>query len=105
MKRIQRYLDGKGNGAGYKNEHLDGEVQIKGHQFRDKKRVSAHIQHDQGQQQKNTADQGVKKKLNRSIILAGAAPYSNQQVHGNEHALPENIKEHRVQADKNPDHG
>ncbi len=105
VKRIQWYLYGKGNGTRYKNEHLDRKVQVKGHQLRDKKRVCSHIQHDQGQQQKNTADQGVEKKLNRCIILTGAAPDSNQQVHGNQHALPENIKKHRVQADKNPDHG
>jgi len=48
--------------------------------------------------------EGVQEKLDGGVEATIAAPDADQEVHGNEHHFPENVKEEEIQGNENADH-
>ena len=54
------------------------------------------VQEDQRDQGQERAQQGVQEKLEGCINLVGAAPYTNDQVHGNQRGFKEHVEQQAV---------
>jgi hypothetical protein len=66
--------------------------------------VRAVVERDQAQQHEDRAGQGVEEELDRRVLLARPAPDADQEVHGEEHDLPEDVEEEEVHGDEDAVH-
>ena len=75
------------------------------HQFEHVKCSSASVVESQnGYQHKNRTKQRVKKKFDGGIFALGTSPYTDEEIHGQEHHFPKDIEEKKVQREKNTYH-
>ena len=107
MHREEGDLDREAQGEGEKAEHssgaghrvhLDGGIDLFDAKF---SRVLVEVEDCQEHQE--AARHGVDEELHRRADTLGAAPDSDQQVHGDEHDLPEHVEEHQVEGHEDPD--
>ena len=86
----------KGQCKSPKDPHLIAETVMVRHQLRDEERAGCHIKRDDGNKEKDASDEGVEKKFDGCIVFTGTAPYSDDQVHGNQHRFPEDKEKNRI---------
>ena len=55
-------------------------------------------------QERDAAGHGVEEELERGVAALLAAPQRDQEEHGNEHQLPEDVEEHHVERHENAVH-
>ena len=55
------------------------------------------VEGDDGQQHQHRAGQGVEEELDGRVLLARAAPDADEEVHRQEHDLPEHVEEEHVE--------
>src|ERR1700733_5951141 len=72
--------------------------------FPDIKSAAVVVNRKNREEHQHRAGQGVEEKLDRSIEAALAAPNADQEIHGNEHHFPENVKEDEVERHENAEH-
>src|SRR5205807_1902475 len=56
------------------------------------------------QQHNHGTSQGVQKKFDGGVEAAVAAPDADEEIHGDEHHFPEDVKEKEIQGNENADH-
>jgi hypothetical protein len=66
--------------------------------------LTGEIKGQYSEKHEHAAEKGVKKEFNRGILSSGPAPNPDQEVHGEEHQLPKDIKEKKIEGDENPHH-
>ena len=62
------------------------------------------VQPDDRSQHEYRCDHGVEEELDRGVNPALVSPDSDQQRHGNQRGLPEDVKEKQIQRQEDPDH-
>jgi hypothetical protein len=62
------------------------------------------IKGQQGDQNKDAAQERKEEELDSRILPARAAPNADQEVHGQQHHFPKHIKQEEIQGEKRPDH-
>jgi hypothetical protein len=67
-------------------------------------RVIGEVEREDAEQHDHAADQGVEEELDRRVEPVGAAPDPDQEVHRDEHHLPEQEEEHEVERHERAEH-
>ncbi len=66
--------------------------------------ASGQINGDDRDQHEHAADEGVQKELDRGVKPVGAAPDADQEIHRDQHGLPEDVEEEKVEGREHADH-
>ncbi len=110
VERQERHLDGKGDGKGEEQPALDPE--------REKRRLEREVieaqgsggiggdegQEDDGDEHEHAPRHRIEKELERRIHPPPAPPDPDQEVHRDQHRLPEHVEEEEIERDEDPDH-
>src|SRR5438094_5401169 len=72
------------------------------HRARRNRRVE--VQRQNGEQHDYRTRQGVQEKFDGGVETAVASPDADEEVHGNKHHFPENVKEEKVERGEHADH-
>ena len=104
VKRPHRHLDGEGQGTGGEEPGLEGGRHRPLGQERDVEGARGVVQHQEGHQHQHAAREGVEEELQRRVDAAVAAPDPDEEVHRDEHGLPEHVEEDEVEGHEDPDH-
>ena len=64
------------------------------------------VEGQDGQQHEHAAGQGVEEELDGRVLgpVLGLAPDADEQVHGHQADLPEDVEQDQVQGDKDAEH-
>ena len=62
------------------------------------------IDRQDADEHEHRSGQGIQEKLDGGIKLSGAAPYSDQEIHGNQHDFPEHIKDQEIERHEDAEH-
>ncbi len=100
MEREHGNLDGKGERHGQKGPALEAEGVGFGRKLRDGEGTARDVERHHRHQKERAAGQGVKEKLERGIAAFGPAPNGDEQEHGDQHGLPEDVKQHEIQGEE-----
>src|SRR5262249_16040951 len=73
-------------------------------QFQDIERAGGVEDRQDGDKHQRRIGEGVEKELERRIDPFGAAPATNQQIHGDKAELEEDEEEHQIEGQKDPNH-
>jgi len=95
-KAQNSHLEGKRSG-----ELRDGEV-VEGPRPARSRGVAP--QPEDGEEHEDAADEGEEEELHRRVDAALAPPESDEEVHRDEHRLPEDVEEDEVERGERPDH-
>ena len=66
---------------------------------------SIEIQHQDRHQEQDAAGKGIQEEFDRGIDPVRSSPDSDQQIHRNQHRLPEDVEENEIQRDEDTQHG
>jgi hypothetical protein len=67
--------------------------------------VIGQVEGNNGHQKHHRAGQSIEEELDRGILSARPAPDPDEQIHGDEHHLPEDIEEDKIHGTEDADHG
>jgi len=105
VKRKHRNLDREAQEERPENPELRGLAVGSGRKFLDVEGFAAHeVQRQYRHQQRQAAQQGVQEKLGRGVDAARTAPHTDDEVHRNEHRLPQEIEQNEIERREHPDH-
>ncbi len=62
------------------------------------------VERDHTHEHEHRAEQRVEEELDRRVLPARTAPLGDQEVHGDEHELPEHVEQHEVERDEHAVH-
>ena len=62
------------------------------------------VEGDDGQEHQDASHHGEEEELDRRVDPPRAAPYPDEEVHGDEHQLPEDVEEDQVEGAEGADH-
>src|SRR5207244_13593466 len=62
------------------------------------------IEGQQGNQNEDAAEQGEQEELDGGILAARAAPHADEEIHRQQHHLPEDIEQEEVERQEGDDH-
>ena len=100
-------LDGEAQGEGEKAEHAgpacNRVLLHRGVDLLDAKGSRVLVEVENRQEHQQAARHGVDKELHRRPDPFGAAPDPDQQVHGDQHDLPEYVEEYEIECDEDAD--
>ena len=99
------HLDGKGDGHGQEGPALEAEGIGLGRQLGNRERAARDVERHHGDQQQGAAGQGVEEELERGVAALRPAPHGDEQEHGDQHGLPENVEQDKIKGDEHPDAG
>jgi hypothetical protein len=101
---------GERQGEGREHEHLHGGAKLGAVQLEQVGGVDPRLgvmgeeDHQDGHQHQHRAQQGEQEELHRRVDPPRAAPDADDEVHGNQHQLPEDVEEEHVQGHEGPQH-
>ena len=110
VEREERDLDGESQAEGQEEPGLEGGGEGHGGQVGDRQRVGAGrsvirgVEDQDADQHEQAAEHGEQDELHGGVDPAAAAPDADEEVHGDEHGLPEHVEEEQVEGDEDPDH-
>ena len=61
-------------------------------------RAGLEVERDDADQHEHRAEQRVEEELHRRVLTSGTAPLGDQEVHGDEHELPEHVEQYEVES-------
>ena len=68
------------------------------------RRQAVVVDADDREEHQHGAGEGVEEELDRRVLLARPAPHADEEVHRQEHDLPEHVEEEHVQGDEGAHH-
>ena len=111
MEREQRHLDREREGEGEEHEILrEPGGQHEPAQHGQVERVDARgrpvlpVQGQDRHEHQQRPDERVEHELDRRVDAVGPAPHADDEVHRDQHRLPEHVEEEEVEADEDADH-
>ena len=111
VEREHGDLDGEGQAEGQEEPDLQVQRQRKLVKLQKIEGVFAglgpvlEVENQNGGQHEDAADHGVDEEFHGGVDAPlRVPPDPDQQVHGNQHHFPENVKKEKVKGDENPDH-
>ena len=106
VERPHRHLDREGEGAGQEEPGLERRVQRRGDELRDveAREPGARVEHQERHQHQHAARERVEEELDRGVDPPLVAPDPDEEVHRDEHGLPEHVEEEEVLGHEDPDH-
>ena len=66
--------------------------------------VAVQVEPDEGQEHEDAAGQGVEEELDGRVLPPRPAPDADEEVHRQEHDLPEHVEEEEVEGDEDAEH-
>ena len=100
-------LDGKGQEKRGEQKDLRTPGELGANQFMERKRVGPrlgpvdHVQRDQTHQHEQAAGNGVKDELEGSLDPSFVSPHADQEEHGKDLDLPEEVKQEKIRGQEN----
>ena len=98
-------FDGKGDGKSEKDPKLKGETIVSEHCIGYIETACREIDGNDGNEEKDAAEERVNEELYRGVVLVGSSPDGNEEVHRDEHRFPENVKQDEIKRAEDADHG
>src|ERR1019366_7223100 len=110
MEGEHGYLDGEPQEERPEDPLLHAQRHGDLHQVRNLERIEAEllkmleVERQNAQQHQHRPGQRVEKELNGGVQLPRPAPHPDDEVHGDQHQLPENVEQEEIEGNENPDH-
>ena len=106
VEREHRDLDREGEGAGEEEPELELRVDRRRRELRDREGAEPRglVEHQEGDEHQHAARERVEEELHGGVDPPLVAPDPDEEVHRDEHRLPEHVEEEEVERDEDPDH-
>ena len=106
VEREHRHLDGERERAGEEEPHLERRGDRGRDELRDRERVEPGrlVEDEERDQHQHAARERVEEELHGGVDAPLVAPDPDEEVHRDEHRLPEHVEEEEVERDEDADH-
>ena len=108
IERMDRALrrSNRGDGIGPAGGIERGTHDVARHELlgREHPQIAREIEHQDRQQHQHAAEQRVEEELDRRVLPTRSAPDADQEVHGEEHHLPEDVEEKEIERHEHAQH-
>lgn len=104
VHRPHRHLHREGEEEGDEDQDLFGEVQLQGMVSEDVEAARLKVHVDQRDQHEDRAEEGIEEELDGGVDPVRSAPDTDDEKHRDQHRLPVDIEEHRVQGREDTHH-